>query len=203
MIMTSIDLEMNQPSGKIIQIGLCRGNVLTGEIFDKKRIYVKIDEPLQEFIINLTGITEDKLAKDGISLQEAYEQVVEFHKLSELKNPLAWGAGDTRELKEQLELQGMKFSPGFGVDSHLPTFCFGFRCFDVKQSYQEKMIMMGKNTQGGLAGAMRKFKFPFEGKKHDGMDDAVNTFRFYHYLFSKTTFDTKDLHEKASSSHKK
>lgn len=192
-IVTSIDLEFNQPSGKIIQVGLCKGDLSTGEVLETKRIYVKIDEPLcrDENIIDipkLTGITDERLAKDGVSLQEAYKQVVEFHKGTTIRNPVAWGIGDSDRLREQLEAEGVEFSPGFGVKPHLEQFCFGFRCFDCKQLYQEICLLNNKRIQNGLGGAMKRFKFYFNGRKHDAMDDAINTFTFYHYLLSRISF---------------
>jgi len=66
-IFTSLDLEMAQPSKKIIQIGAVVGNIVTGEILEKLSIIVNPKEQLTEFIINLTGITQEDV-NNGVTL---------------------------------------------------------------------------------------------------------------------------------------
>lgn len=164
----SLDLEMNQPSGKIIQIGIVVGSELTGEIFARERIYVKIDEPLSPYITELTGITEEDLATKGMSLLEAYRKVEAVHKeWGCAVNPIVWGGGDSKVLREQL---------GF---TESDSFVFGHRWYDVKTLYQSWRKAMNQPIQGGLAKSMTKMGLKFEGRKHDACDDAFNTFRMY------------------------
>ena len=66
-IFTSLDLELNQPSGKIIQIGAAVGHLMTGEIIEKFSCFIKIDEALDERIIKLTGATWSFTFKLGFS----------------------------------------------------------------------------------------------------------------------------------------
>lgn len=47
MILTAVDLELNQPSGKIIQIGACKGNIETGEVISSFSCFVDPQEPLE------------------------------------------------------------------------------------------------------------------------------------------------------------
>jgi len=51
------DLELNQPSEKIIQLGAIAGNIQTGEILESLSAYINPGEPLDPKIITLTGIT--------------------------------------------------------------------------------------------------------------------------------------------------
>ena len=68
MKITCLDLELNQPSGKIIQIGAVVGDTDNGDILDRYRAYVDPGEPLQQFIIDLTGITEDDIKTKGTDI---------------------------------------------------------------------------------------------------------------------------------------
>jgi len=180
-LVTSIDLELNQPSGKIISIGAVVGDIDTGEIIEQFHKYVKIDEPVSEYIQKLTGITDKHLNEEGVSLIEAYQALTNLHKQSSFTNPVAWGGGDSTELRSQLKNYGFELSPGF-VKDNLPKYCFGFREFDCKQRFQEFCILQGRSLQSGLKKAMNRCGLSFEGTPHNALCDALNTFKFYHYL---------------------
>ena len=84
MKLTCLDLELNQPSGKIVQIGAVIGDTQTGAIIDRIRIYVNPGEPIAEFITELCGITQQQIDAEGVSLEEAYLQLKKFHKQANL-----------------------------------------------------------------------------------------------------------------------
>ena len=46
----ALDLELNQPSKSIIQIGICIGNIQTGEILEKLDWIIKQPEEINPFI---------------------------------------------------------------------------------------------------------------------------------------------------------
>lgn len=173
----SLDLEMNQPSGKIIQIGACIGDIESGTIKSKLSIIIKIDEPLSEIITNLTGITPEKV-NSGISLLEGYSQLeTVVREQNCFRNPLTWGGGDSIELKNQLILSGLS------LDSE--TYLFGRRWIDVKTIYQTYRLSLGKPPQGSLKTALKRVKVPSVGRHHDALVDAENTFRLYQVFVSK------------------
>ena len=170
----SLDLEMNQPSGKIIQVGVCVGNPLTGEVLERAKWYVKIDEPLNPMIVDLTGITEKHLAEQGIELADAYRLVFEMHRRHGcFINAVTWGGGDTVVMREQMGISGDD------------PFVFGRRWIDTKTLFQEWRRSRGERVQGGLAKSMLKLDLAFQGRKHDAGDDAFNTFRMYVALLKK------------------
>src|SRR5260370_816368 len=106
MIVLSLDLEMNQPSENIIQIGAVTGDILTGEITGRCTLLVKLPEGevVSPFITNLTGIEQSDLDQFGMTLEEAYEQLKDFMKASgAFLNPITWGGGDSAFLRAQLE----------------------------------------------------------------------------------------------------
>ena len=172
----SLDLEMEQPSQEIIQIGACIGNISTGEVLEKFCAYVKIDMPLSPFIIGLTGITQETLDTQGTDLITAWKAFLAFRdKYPEVNcNAITWGGGDTAELKKQV------FRAYEGLWGVLPgsTFAWplGRRWIDVKTIFQFRQLAHGEKLQAGLAKAMVKCGMAFKGKKHNATDDAVNTF---------------------------
>ena len=59
----ALDLEMNQPSGKIIQVGIAIGSANDRrDQYITKKWYINPNEPLDQFIIDLTGITQSDIS---------------------------------------------------------------------------------------------------------------------------------------------
>lgn len=170
-----LDLEMNQPSGKIIQVGACIFRKKDGAIIDKFMIYVNPNEKLNEEIVKLTGITQDKVETEGCTCKEAYLKLKKFvrkHKV--LKTTLVWGSGlynDVSRLYRE-------------ADPEEPNF-MGHRIWDVKTLYQMYQFENGLSTKGGLAKAVGDLGLTFEGKNHDALSDAINTAKVYKFLTSK------------------
>jgi inhibitor of KinA sporulation pathway (predicted exonuclease) len=181
-IWTAIDLEMNQPSGKIIQIGAVKFHLLTGEVFARFDRYVKIDELLCTDssicdIPALTGITDAKLANEGMSLLDAYTELAAFHRApvqfdgvmtQGMINPIVWGGDDSRCLREQIEAAGYLY----GADG---WYCFGHRIFDMKSFHQWFMMAEGKTYAGGLSKSIHKWNVQFKFRAHNALNDAYNT----------------------------
>lgn len=168
-VFTSLDLEMNQPSGKIIQIGAVVGNIKTGEIFEKLSVFVNPKEDLSPMIITLTGITQD-MVDSGVTLEEAYTKLKDMHvKHNAFVNAVTWGGGDSKELGDQLKLENNNFT----------GWCFGRRWIDVKTLYVSWRIANGQTIQGGLKNSCKKLGVPFQGPAHRADMDALNTFFAY------------------------
>lgn len=172
MKLTVLDLEHNQPSGKICQIGAVVGDTKTGEITHRLRIYVNPGEPIAPFITELCGITQDKIDKEGIALDDAYTQLKDFHRThSEFMNPVTWGGGDSEYILNQLS------------DKAKEDWCFGRRWIDAKTLVVSQMIAKENAVySGGLGSAMKRFNMKFQGRKHDAQDDAENTWRIYYQM---------------------
>lgn len=172
MKLTALDLEMNQPSGKIVQIGAVVGDTISGEITQRLRIYVNPGEPIAPFITDLCGITQDQIDKDGMPLADAYQILKKFHlQHAEFMNPVTWGGGDSQEVFDQLDPQARE------------DWCFGRRWIDAKTVAISQMIAReNKVLSGGLGSSMKRFGLKFAGRKHDAQDDAENTFKIYHHM---------------------
>ena len=169
----SLDLEMNQPSGKIIQIGYCVNNLVSGELKHSSSIIINPDEQLTNFIINLTGITQEE-ADSGRTLTSGYAELIEIHQsFGCFRNPLVWGGGDSDCLRKQLGIEDTD------------KFLFGRRWLDVKTVFIARCMSESKNFRCGLGKAIQRLGMKFEGRKHNAKDDALNTFRVYRHLLTE------------------
>lgn len=167
----TLDLEMNQPSKSIIQVGYCIGSLESGAVLDTGSHLVRLPagEVLNPRIIELCGITERALTDEGISLMDAYLIMAQKHRAYEcLMNPVTWGGGDTQTLREQLHMED--------------GWVLGRRWLDAKTLFVTRQLALGLPYRGGLARSMTKLGLKFEGRKHDARDDAVNTWRMYYKL---------------------
>lgn len=166
MLLLALDLELNQPSGSIIEIGIALGNTETGELLGKQNwlTYLPNDEQLNPMITMLTGIKQEDL---NIDLFTAFKELCEFRNSpSVFINPLVWGQGDVQALLKQVHQEdNIKL--------------FGRRQIDAKTLYVSWRMANNKPVAGGLSKAMTKFGLKFKGKKHRAADDAENTFYIY------------------------
>lgn len=174
-IFTSLDLEMNQPSKKIIQIGAVIGNISTGQVLDRISVFVNPSEHLNPAITQLTKITQQDV-DNGLTLEEAYRKLQRMHENYEsFINAITWGGGDSQELVSQL----MSENPFF------EGWCFGRRWIDAKTLYVSWRLANGQPIQGGLAKSMTKVGLNFKGQKHNALHDAENTFFMYLKMLEK------------------
>jgi inhibitor of KinA sporulation pathway (predicted exonuclease) len=166
----SLDLEMNKPSGSIIQVGCVVGNLASGKILEEYSAYINTGEVIDSYITNLTGIRQEDV-DNGVSLFTAYEKLCDLHKKHTcFRNAICWGGGDSLELKKQLHI----------TDDEI--FLFGRRWIDVKTLFISYRWANEKGHQAGLAKAMTKLDLQFYGKKHSAVSDSLNTFIIYRKL---------------------
>lgn len=166
-----LDLELNQPSNTIIQIGYVIANIYEDIILERKCLNINSNETLNPYIIDLTGIKQEDVDK-GMTLLEAFEILKTDHKKHNVFcNPVTWGGGDSVELMKQLTTAGYT---GEGI--------FGRRWIDVKTIWHFKRINEQVPLQGGLARSMTKVGLKFEGRKHNAMDDSLNTYKMFQAL---------------------
>jgi inhibitor of KinA sporulation pathway (predicted exonuclease) len=173
-LIVALDLELNQPSGRVVQIGAVLGNVRTGNVVSQFDVKVNPGGPFSLRIAELTGISPQQI-ESAPSLAEAGQALAAWlapRDSVRLLNPLTWGGGDTETLRDQL---------GFASERWI----FGRRWIDVKTLYVAWRMAQGKDISGGLARAMTKLGLSFRGRKHDALDDSLNTFRIYRALLAQ------------------
>lgn len=172
MKLLSLDLEMNQPSGKTIQIGACVFCHKEKKIVDKFMIYVNPQEVLAPRIIELTGIQQHKVENEGYPVKEAYFLLKKFAEKNKcFRNPIVWGSGVWND-SHHLYNEAKPDEPNF----------MGHRVLDAKTLYQSLRIITWKKVKGGLNIAMEEMGLKFEGKNHDALDDAINTAKIWMHL---------------------
>lgn len=155
------DLECNQPSGKIIEIGavyLTRD--LTG-IASEFQAYVHPNEDISEYIINLCGLKSDHLAK--IQSASALPEVCqEFYTWATQKTKnivlASWGNFDVAELHVQY-----------------PECPFRKKSIDIKSIAAWECARMGIKTEHSLSAVCKETHVKIEQPIHRGLPDARTT----------------------------
>lgn len=176
-LIVSLDLEYNQPSKRIIQIGAVVGDLTTGQVVDRYSIFINPGEALAPEIVKLCGIrqTDVDAAPD---IRVAYKQLVRWmepYKAHRSLNPLTWGGGDSEDLRQAV-----------GVDREdRSTWAFGRRWIDVKTVFIAWRAAHQRPGDGGLANSMTKLGLAFQGRRHNALDDAENTFITYMVLLAQ------------------
>lgn len=169
----TIDLEMNKPGQSIIQIGYTINNAKTGKMLKARSLFVNPNETIDPFITELTGISQQMVDTLGVPLMDAYTTMVkDIRDWQTSPFVLQWGL-DHCELREQLKLDWCDY-------------VFERRSIDVKGLYQAYAMSrpQGK-TVAGLSKALAILGLEFEGRPHDALNDAVNTFRAFRELTTK------------------
>lgn len=177
----ALDLELNQPSNTIIEIGICIGDVDTGAVLERKHWFIYTGEEINPYITQLTTITQEMIDREAVFLDEAYKEMVELYKKHNCTlNFLTWGGGDHRAVRQQLQ-NHYQLNPNV---ERLP-WEFGHREYDVKTLFLAFAMADCKKVRSGLAKSMTRVGLNFEGTKHRAIDDAYNTFRLFIHLIKK------------------
>lgn len=173
-----LDLEMNQPSGKTIQVGAAVYKARTGELLETFMTYVNPGEPIEARIVELTGIT-DADVQGAPTVLEAYKMLEALHaKHRCFMNPLVWGSGRSNDSLHLYD-EARPFLP-----SNEQNF-MGFRVVDVKVVFQSLAIFKNVGVRAGVEKACKKLHIEWDmayGPPHRALADAVNTFRIWHHL---------------------
>jgi len=152
----------------IIEIGICLLDVQTGEITNNKGILVKPERSaISPFCTELTTITPEMVAKDGISFKEAC-CVLRKEYLSQKRVWASFGAYDLKQFQRQCTAMGAGFPFG---PSHINV----------------KTLFALKNKLGheeGMAGALKILDIPLKGTHHRGVDDAFNIAKILNWILN-------------------
>lgn len=147
----------------IIEIGTCLLNLETKEIELNESIYViPLRSKINDFCLNLTGISEEIIKEKGISLKEACS-ILESKYNS--KNVVwgSWGYYDKNKMTEQCQTFNINYPLNF---SHV----------NLKTYYS---LINNLSKEYGLKRALMKTGIDFKGRQHSGKDDAYNTAKLF------------------------
>lgn len=186
------DLEANQPSGRIIEIGAIKlsreGKINTEDTF---QAFVNPNEELDPYVRNLCGITPGNL-REGQQLNEA---IAEFYTwaVKESKNIVlcSWGNYDVAELRIQCKEARIDYP-------------FRGKSIDAKSIATWVSAMVKKNiASDGLTTMLNGWNCPFDnmlGNKHRALGDAYNTakllqtmWNYYETQASKLKLNLEEL----------
>jgi len=154
-----LDLEMNQPSQKIIQIGAVELQLSSGKIVPFFSEIVNPGEVPNGFISQLTGISTD----DVENARPITQVLIEFwEKIAQIPQPYrlgAWGS-DCRKIYRD--------SKSLNID--VPEF---LSAYDLRSLCGIHDLIEGCPTKGlGLAKTANRLGLTFEGHHHNAFDDA-------------------------------
>lgn len=170
----ALDLELNQPSRRIIQVGAVIGHVdQEPKEWTRRSWLLSPQESLNPTIVELTGITDEQIAQQAVSWsQMATELGALIHEHKPFVNPVSWGE-DSATLKAAILEQGLEFP------------FFGRRWIDVKTIHVFNAMACGARHTGGLSSVMARYGLQFQGRAHQADVDAYNTLRLYFRLLKQ------------------
>ena len=168
----AIDLELNQPSNKIIQVGVAIGSAdQNPKDYIVKKWYIDPGEKIDKFITDLTGITNRDIKSYCVShdtvARELTELIVEHQPWL---NAIVWGYDDAGVLRKEFEQRSVPFK-------HL-----GGRWIDLKTIHNFLAFSTDSDPRGDLKTAMSRFDCWFDGEQHRADADAKNTLKFFFHL---------------------
>jgi DNA polymerase III subunit alpha, Gram-positive type len=166
MLLNVLDLEFTQPSEAIIQVGAVQMDMKTGKVRSKFNDFVNPREQLTQYIIDLTGITQEQVD----AAPDIKPVLEDFWLWLGSKHVAAWG-NDVQTLLTLSERIGL------AVPGHL-------HLYDVKAVASVlRCAFPSSRSRGGLKDTMDLFGVPFKGRQHNALDDAEATAELaYHFV---------------------
>lgn len=142
------DTPENKKKAEIVQIAALKVNAEDLSVAEEFNVYVKphFRPKLTEYFIKLTGITDEKLAAEGIGYLEAYEKFKTFVGdcicFSHAWNEPAKSLSDGRVMQDNLELWGKKDTQHPDFRNLAPWF---------KREYERRGLNISQQCSGEVA----------------------------------------------------
>ena len=166
-----LDLEMNQPSQKIIQIGAVSAHINSRTMTAQSSFneFINPQESLSPFIIELTGIQQEQVDQ-AQELPDVFGRFLDWIAKEGCHITVAWG-GDWNWLYQQAKQS------------------FTARTIDLKAMYLllHSTDVSSKQAKG-LRGAMNRYGLIFRGDQHDALIDAMNTTQLLFEMMNRHVF---------------
>lgn len=155
--------EEQQKDREIIEIGIVKVDVTKNEIVDKEYYVIKnIKSDVSDYCVELTGISQELIDKEGISLQKAMKEIKQRFG-SKNKTWFTWGSFDYNFIKGQCEKQNAEF-------------IFTDNIINLADLYA---MFSGLSRSRGMKKAMNRLNIEMEGQQHRALPDAIATARIF------------------------
>ncbi|WP_240642436.1 3'-5' exonuclease [Nonlabens xiamenensis] len=159
--------EYQRQHSEIIEIGVALLDVRTGTISKNLGILVEpYKSEISPFCTQLTTITPEMVTKEGVSLEDAYELLLDEYESHEL-TWASYGAYD----KGMIERQSKKWS------LHNPL---TNKHINVKAEFAKTK----KSKPMGMDRALKSIGIQLEGTHHRGVDDARNIAKILRWILN-------------------
>lgn len=178
MIFTFVDLELTQPSVKIIEIGAVAVDFRPNgccETMSEFQTYCQPNESITEYITNLTGIS-DETVKDAPSIEDSLVSFWAWSKKNKTAQYVAWGT-DMELIRRASWEHGVHFKRTRELDLKSMTYWF--------------LLHRNMSHRGGLAKTMGMLGIDFDGVAHSALTDAKNTSKLGIHIFGLISNDAK------------
>ncbi|MFM2386964.1 MAG: hypothetical protein RL660_1721 [Bacteroidota bacterium] len=153
---------------EIIEIGICILDTSTGSIAGQRGILVKpVHSSISTFCTNLTSITPELVAAEGVSLAEAMHTLKDEYHATQL-TWASYGAYDHHFLREQCAKQEIDYCM---ADEHINIKVLLSQAINIKKGL-------------GMKRALKHLNIPLDGTHHRGVSDAYNSAKILWWILN-------------------
>lgn len=159
------DQEKGDQKNEIFQIGMTAVN--NDKITNIKDIKIKPQySSISNFCKNLTGMTQEKIDKEGVSIKEGYNAFKDI--ISQYSTWASWGKYDYNQISKMCELYNI---PQVAQKDHI----------NIRELFAKKILGSDNphDAPNNPKIAMEQLGLKFEGRNHDGADDALNIAKLF------------------------
>ena len=179
-----LDFEGTQYSHEIIAIGATVASIKSnGQIkkyYSSFKRYVKAKNPIGNFVTNLTGITEEKLKKDGVRFSVMLEDFKKYLG-RKFKSSLFVTFGNY-DYKMFAQTCSYNLDTPKKIAEQIKMHMFDFL------EFISSFIRDDKHNPYSLSNYCKLYGFDFEGTMHDPECDAINLGKLYEAFIKNKPF---------------
>lgn len=178
-----LDLEGTQFSHEMIAIGAVRvvlgKDGLIRKTYPGFKRFVLAKNNVGKVVVQLTGITNEMLKKDGVTYRVAMDELKKYVGRSFSKSLfVTFGNHDIRIISQ---------SVSHNLDANKPDAKFIKENYLDLASFISKFVKDEKGNSLSLDNSLKIFNIEFDGTKHDPLDDARNLARLYDAIHKNPT----------------
>lgn len=175
-----LDLEGTQFSHEMIEMGAIKVDLKSDgsikRIHKGYRTYVLAKNKIGKIVTELTGITEEKIKKDGVPFRVALQELTSYcGKTYKKMLFVTFGTHDLRIIMQSVQ-------HNLDADKELARFIC-HNSFDLSE-FISRFIKDENGNPYSLANYLKVFNLDFEGTQHEALDDTLNLVYLYRALLA-------------------